>query len=591
MNNSASSRLRRNVAYALVGVLGAGFLTVSAVSATTGKGAVAAQAPSSATRLSGFTTTRGSVRVGGELSDGVTVLPRTARAVTVQYRRAGTRAFTNASTDTTSSRGVTSVGLRPPAAGSWQFRVVVAATMQATRFVSPTRSVVASGRAVRTRIIGFATTSATVSLGGAVTDDVSFSPSASRVVAVQARRPGSQTFVPQSTGTSSRAGRFQAVYRPTSAGVWQYRLVVQASATALPITSPTRQVTATGTTPTPTPTATRTPTPTPRPTPTVTPTPTPTPTGTQTPGDSNAPGRITNLRATFRPTSINLFWTNPTDADFTGVVIRRAIGDTAPSTVTDGTAVAVTDWPTPGNSFTDTCLIPDTHYAYALFAHDGARNYAAAATLTATTNATGPTAGVLSVNNLGFADNKLTVNELATFEASCSFAPDTTNLELGTLDYGGNSPTEPLTGPAGSWNTSHSYTTTGQKTVTLTVTDAAGTTDSRTTTVTVFAAPTGASISETSGAPRVGVPVRFALAASTPPGTVLNSYTLLFGPAAGDRPGTPTEETFTVTHNTTLPATVDVTFSIPGSYRVQFRVENDAGGATDAQTVILVVGR
>lgn len=112
MIDSGWSRVRGHLVATVVVGLGAGLLPMSAALA----------APSSATRLSGFITTSGSVRVGGHLQDTVTVLPKAARAVTVQYRRAGTRGFTNAPTGITSPRGVITLRLRPPAAGRWQFR-------------------------------------------------------------------------------------------------------------------------------------------------------------------------------------------------------------------------------------------------------------------------------------------------------------------------------------------------------------------------------------------------------------------------------------------------------------------------------------
>ena len=80
-----------------------------------------------------------------------------------------------------------------------------------------------------------------------------------------------------------------------------------------------------------------------------------------------------------------LTWTNPGAADFEGVVIRRARGATPPNSPTSGTAVSDVD--APGTSHTDTGLAPSTQYSYALFAHDGVPNHAAAATVTVTTDA------------------------------------------------------------------------------------------------------------------------------------------------------------------------------------------------------------
>jgi hypothetical protein len=639
------SRVRGHLVCAAVVVLGAGLVSVPAVSAA-----------SSATGLSGFSTTGGSVRVGGELWDGVSVSPKAARAVTVQYRRAGTNVFKNAYTGSTSARGAITLGLQPPAAGRWQFRAVVAASSRAAKFVSSTRTVVATGRAVRTDISGYATTSATISVGATVTDDVVLSPRAPRAVVVQARGPGSVTFVSQSTGTSSSSGSFRAVYRPTSAGVWGFRLAVSASATALSVTSPTRIITATAT-------------------------------DTDPPGpDVTAPGPVTGLTVSgLTNKTATLSWTNPPDADLSGAVIRRADGATAPATVTDGTAV--TDVPVPASTFTDTGLTPDTTYSYAVFAHDGAPNYAAAGTVTLTTasapdlTAPGPvthlrdtrvtgttvtmtwqnppdadftgvtivrgqgsnapktihdvgamvfekdqtattftdtgltakttysyavfahdatpnhadgatltvkttsatTDAVLSVRPLGLpinTDNKLTVNTLFRFDASDSLAAEGKSLVSATLNYGDGqtySFSDPF-GPTDFWNTEHTYTNSGPKTVTLTVTDSAGTTATTTDAVTVLDAPT-ATVSVTSGPARVGAPVMFKLDTTTPDAAGLSSYALNI---AGD-------DYFHFTGNTAPPTTKTITFTVPGDYTIAFSVANDAGGAPDASQITIHV--
>ena len=94
-------------------------------------------------------------------------------------------------------------------------------------------------------------------------------------------------------------------------------------------------------------------------------------------------GPVTGVRATPASTSIDLTWTNPSDASFTGVMIRRALGATPPATPFDGELV--TDAAAPATTYTDTGLTPVTQYSYALFAHNGAPDFAAAATVTSTT--------------------------------------------------------------------------------------------------------------------------------------------------------------------------------------------------------------
>ena len=106
--------------------------------------------------------------------------------------------------------------------------------------------------------------------------------------------------------------------------------------------------------------------------------------GQKTSSDITAPGSVTGLfvRAdSSTDTSVALHWVNPTDADFTGVMIRRSEGATAPPTATSGTLVTdlIDDVP----YVVDVGgVIAGTQYSYALFAHDGANNYAAAAAVT-----------------------------------------------------------------------------------------------------------------------------------------------------------------------------------------------------------------
>jgi hypothetical protein len=106
------------------------------------------------------------------------------------------------------------------------------------------------------------------------------------------------------------------------------------------------------------------------------------------PSDSTPPGPVTGLRVS--ATSIgddwlSLSWTNPTDADFTGVMVRRIEGATAP-TLTTGTLI--TDFTDQADYVVDPGLTPGRQYSYAFFAHDRAKNYAAAAKVTGWT--TGP---------------------------------------------------------------------------------------------------------------------------------------------------------------------------------------------------------
>ena len=123
-----------------------------------------------------------------------------------------------------------------------------------------------------------------------------------------------------------------------------------------------------------------------------------------------APGPVTDAQATPTSTSIALTWTNPIDASFTGVMIRRAPGATPPATPFDGTLV--TDAAAPTTSFTDTGLTPVTQYSYALFAHNAVPQFAGAATVTATT-----TPGPLDYLELSPATASITAGESQAYTA------------------------------------------------------------------------------------------------------------------------------------------------------------------------------
>ncbi|MBK8468236.1 MAG: hypothetical protein IPL45_00125 [Actinomycetales bacterium] len=105
---------------------------------------------------------------------------------------------------------------------------------------------------------------------------------------------------------------------------------------------------------------------------------------TPAPPDTTAPGPVTGLAAAAgSPTSVTLSWTNPTDADYAGVMIRRTTGATPPASITDGDLVAALD--NSATSYTDTAVAPATQYAYAVFTRDAVPNYATPATTTVST--------------------------------------------------------------------------------------------------------------------------------------------------------------------------------------------------------------
>ena len=101
--------------------------------------------------------------------------------------------------------------------------------------------------------------------------------------------------------------------------------------------------------------------------------------------DNTPPGPVTALNGGSTNGVVHLRWVNPPDADFAGVTIRRAPGSVAPTSPTDGTAVA--EVTAPGTSFDDANVTAGATYTYALFAHDQSANYAPAATTTVTASA------------------------------------------------------------------------------------------------------------------------------------------------------------------------------------------------------------
>jgi len=488
----------------------------------------------------------------------------------------------------------------------------------------------------RTRILGFNDDPARVMLGGNVKDPVTVDPKARRTVLVQARRPGSSHFVTQSSGHSAANGAFRATFAPTSAGTWQFRLLVLPSATKRSATSDTRVVRAVDVAAPDAVTrlqvagisrqsATLT---------WVNPAdkdfagvtirraegaaaPTSQVSGTAvTDTDRNetsftdtgltadttytyalfahdgsrnySRATVVTLRTgrfgvtslvttTVTRTSVALAWVNPTDAAFAGVIVRRADGPTPPSSANEGTAVA--DVASPEESVTDTGLTPGTTYSYAVFAHDGVQHVAGAVTATVTTRGNGVSA-VLSINPLPsvHTGDRVTVGTQTAFDGSESLPTVGTEVVAWEINFGDHI-TESFNGRLSSvdeLNTSHAFTNTGPRTVTLTVTDSDGNTDSATLTVDVFEAPK-VSISTPSSSPEAGA-VPFEVKAETPPNTAITSWQMV---VTGD-------DSFFIDGDSAPPTSQNVTFA-PGSYTVLLTVTDDAGGATASEPVHLEV--
>lgn len=477
----------------------------------------------------------------------------------------------------------------------------------------------------RTRILGFDDDPARVMLGGNVKDAVTVAPKARRTVLVQARQPGSSHFVTQSRGHSAANGAFRAIFAPTTAGTWQFRLLVLPSATKRSATSDTRVVRAvdvsaphavtqlhvagvsresatltwvnptdkgfTGVTIRRAEGATA-------PSSQVSGTAV---TDTDLNGTSFTDTRlkadttytyalfahdgsgnysratVTTLRTgrfgvtglettTVRRTSVALAWVNPTDDAFTGVIVRRAEGPTPPSSATEGTAVG--DVASPEDGVTDTGLTPGTTYSYAVFAHDGAQHVAGGVTTTVTTRGNGVSA-VLSVNPLPsvHTGDRVTVDTPVAVDGSESLPTVGADVVAWTIDYDDHI-SDVFNGRLSTvdvLNTTHTFTNTGSHTVKLTVTDSTGHTDATMLTVDVLDAPE-VSIGMSDDSPEAGV-IPFEVKSETPPHTAITSWQLV---VTGD-------DSFFLDGDSAPPTSQDVTFA-PGSYTVVLSVTNDAGG-------------
>jgi hypothetical protein len=401
-----------------------------------------------------------------------------------------------------------------------------------------TASPARSGHHATTSLRGFSTARASVLLGGTVVDRVQVRPRAHRIVRVQARKPGGRTFVTVSSGFTSRHGDFRAVYQPTRAGTWHFRLLLPAAHRASRLISASRTVTATT--------------------------------------DKTAPGPVTALTAvqTATGSDLSLSWTNPSDGDFAGVMIRRAVGPAAPASPTDGALVTRTD--PAATSFTDQGLAGDTQYSYALFAFDTAQNSAPGTTATATSGAA--TTAALTIGGSGAANVKQTLNQAEAFDITGTRAGKGLTLVSGTLDYGDGSATETFSGDPATWvPAGHQYAALGTVTATWTVVDSATKSVTRSVTIKVFDQPT-ASVSVVSTVLEKNKPITFAVTSATPAGTTFTDFDSFSG--AGDNFASGTGP---------LPPTFQITFAAPGTYTVTVEGFNDADGLAAATVDVVIV--
>jgi len=190
-------------------------------------------------------------------------------------------------------------------------------------------------------------------------------------------------------------------------------------------------------------------------------------------GDTTPPGDVTGFTADPGPEQVALSWTNPTDSDFAGVMIRFRTDGTYPQNYMDGTAVPngnngkITGSPGAAGSYVHSGLDPNLTYYYSIFTYDTAGNYSHTAHAYATPLPTPPANQAPSISSFSAAPNPADNprgNINFTVQAS---DPDGDTLTY-TIDFGDGS-----SSTSGS-SVTHAYTAQGTYTAKATVSDGQG---------------------------------------------------------------------------------------------------------------------
>ncbi|MDH5712102.1 MAG: hypothetical protein OEZ15_10640, partial [Gammaproteobacteria bacterium] len=106
--------------------------------------------------------------------------------------------------------------------------------------------------------------------------------------------------------------------------------------------------------------------------------------------DTTPPGMVTLLTAVAGDASIYLTWSNPSDSDFSGVVIRRSTSPFPVDATGSGTtALGVVVYDDNTNLHLDASLSNGTTYYYAAFSYDSSGNYSLAEFVSATPSSAG----------------------------------------------------------------------------------------------------------------------------------------------------------------------------------------------------------
>lgn len=127
-----------------------------------------------------------------------------------------------------------------------------------------------------------------------------------------------------------------------------------------------------------------------------------------TDADNNPPGIVTNLNADCASGQVSLSWNNPTDNDFSGVLILRKVG-LIPTDPTDGLAV-YDQQGTVGSlvTYRDTGITNDQTFYYAVFTYDNLRNYSRGISIKAIPTAGGRAPDAPAGLTVGLNGNALT---------------------------------------------------------------------------------------------------------------------------------------------------------------------------------------
>jgi hypothetical protein len=172
--------------------------------------------------------------------------------------------------------------------------------------------------------------------------------------------------------------------------------------------------------------------------------------------DTTGPSTPTSITASATTSTVSLSWTNPGDADFTSITIRRStVGYSA--SVSDGAAV---DSGNTNTSYSDTSLDDDVYY-YSIFALDDLGNSSSAGQVSVEVNTVLPVLTIVSAVST------------PTNDTTPSFSFSTT--KAGTITYAGSCSSGTTAATAGTNTISFNALAEGEySNCTITVTDAYG---------------------------------------------------------------------------------------------------------------------